>query len=158
MSELHLTVAAVIEQRGRYLVVEEMAGGRKVINQPAGHVEADETLRAAVVREMQEETAWEFIPVAISGVYLWQHPENGERFLRVVFCGHCQNHLPEQPLDDGILRTLWLSRQELEARHDLLRSPMVLRAIDDYKAGHRYPVNMFQQTDIELLAERAEVI
>lgn len=158
MSELHLTVAAVIQQRGRYLVVEELVGGRSVINQPAGHVEIGETLREAVVREMQEETAWQFVPVAISGIYLWQHPENSERFLRVVFCGHCQNHRAEQPLDDGILRTLWLTRKELEARHDQLRSPMVLRAIDDYKAGRRFPVNMFQQLDVEMLAERAQVV
>lgn len=158
MNSLHLTVAAVVERHGRYLVVEELAGGQHVINQPAGHVEPGEALRAAVVRETQEETGWHFEPSAISGIYLWQHPENGERFLRVVFCGQCSNHQPGQPLDEGILRTLWLSRQELAERGPQLRSPMVLRAIDDYKAGQRFPVNMFQQIEIEDLAEHAQVV
>ncbi len=158
MNKLHLTVAAIVERHGRYLVVEEFADGQKVINQPAGHVEPGEPLRDAVIREMQEETAWRFEPAAISGVYLWQHPQNGERFLRVVFCGNCLNHEPEQQLDEGIIRALWLSRQELEAREPQLRSPMVLRSIDDYKDGHRFPVNMFQQIEIEDLAAHAQVV
>jgi 8-oxo-dGTP pyrophosphatase MutT (NUDIX family) len=158
MSKLHLTVAAIVERHGRYLVVEELAGGQKVINQPAGHVEPGEALRTAIIRETQEETAWNFDPVAISGVYLWQHPQNGERFLRVVFCGICSNHDAEQPLDEGILRALWLSRQELEQRGPQLRSPMVLRAIDDYKDGHRFPVNMFQQIELDDLAAHAQVV
>jgi len=158
MSRLHLTVAAVIERHGRFLVVEELAGGRQVINQPAGHVEPGETLRDAVVRETQEESAWAFEPAAISGVYLWECPQKGERFLRVVFCGSCSDHDPEQALDDGILRALWLSREELEARAGQLRSPMVLRAIEDYRNGSRYPVNMFQQIDTEALAANAQVV
>jgi len=158
VNKLHLTVAAIVERHRRFLVVEEYAGGQKVINQPAGHVEPGEALRDAVIREMQEETAWLFEPAAISGVYLWQHPENGELFLRVVFCGSCKNHLAEQELDEGIIRALWLSRQELEAHGSLLRSPMVLRAIDDYKDGNRFPVNMFQQIDLEDLAAHAQVV
>lgn len=158
MSRLHLTVAAVVERHGRYLVVEELAGGREVINQPAGHVEPGESLRDAVVRETREETAFTFEPVAISGVYLWEHPQKGERFLRVVFCGHCSDHDPQQALDDGILRALWLSRQDLEERGEQLRSPMVLRAIDDFRNGSRYPVNMFQHIDTEMLAAHAQVV
>jgi ADP-ribose pyrophosphatase YjhB (NUDIX family) len=155
VNNLHLTVAALIERHGRFLVVEELAGGIEVINQPAGHVEFGESLRAAVVREMQEETAWVFDPIAISGVYLWEHPETSERFLRIVFCGSCRDHDKAQALDAGILRTLWLSRQELVARSVQLRSPMVLRAIDDYKSGNRFPVHMFQQIEVEDLASRA---
>jgi len=158
VNRLHLTVAAVIERHGRYLVVEELCGGRKVINQPAGHVEPGEALLAAAIREMQEETAWVFDPVAISGVYLWQHPEKDERFLRVAYCGSCRDHNDAQPLDDGILRALWLTRDELQARAAQLRSPMVLRAIDDYKNGTRFPVSMFQQLDTEELAAHAQIV
>ncbi len=158
LKNLHLTVAAVIERHGRYLVVEELAGGEQVINQPAGHVEPGESLLAAVVRETREETGWLFEPQAISGIYLWQHPDNGERFLRVVFCGSCRDHRAGQPLDDGILRALWLSRQELESRGAQLRSPMVLRAIDDCKAGQHFPLDMFREIEIEALTERAQVV
>ena len=111
-----------------------------------------------MIRETREETAWAFEPVAISGVYLWEHPEKAERFLRVVFCGNCSDHDADQALDDGILRALWLSRQELEERGPQLRSPMVLRAIDDFRNGSRYPVNMFQHIDTEVLAAHAQVV
>jgi 8-oxo-dGTP pyrophosphatase MutT (NUDIX family) len=155
MTDTHLTVAAVIEKKGRFLVVEELVGAREVINQPAGHVEPGETLREAVIREVLEETAWQFSPTAITGVYLWQQPVTGERFLRVTFCGNCQNHAASQPLDEGIMRTLWLSRNELVKRTVQLRSPMVLKAIDDYNADIRYPVNMFQHLELEDLAQHA---
>ncbi len=158
MNQIHLTVAAVIEKRGRYLMVEEQVDGLDVINQPAGHVESGETIRAAVIREVNEETAWQFSPAAIIGIYLWQHPLSGERFLRVAFCGSCHDHNPRQALDTGIIRTLWLDRAALKARQASLRSPMVLRAIDDYRSGVRYPVNMFQQLDIDDLASHARVI
>lgn len=158
MQKIHLTVAAVIEKHGRYLVVEELVGGREVINQPAGHVEPGEALRDAVMREMLEETAWQFTPVAIVGVYLWTHPEKDERFLRVVYSGHCHDFDSKRELDTGILRTLWLSQAELKARQDSLRSPMVLRAIADYRDGVRFPVNMFQQLDLDDLATRAAVV
>ncbi len=117
-----------------------------------------EALCAAVIRETREETAWAFAPQAISGIYLWQHPDKGERFLRVVFCGSCHDHDASQALDDGILRSLWLSRDELAGRHEHLRSPMVLRAIDDYLTGVRYPVNMFQPVSTSELAALAQVI
>jgi len=158
MQNIHLTVAAVIERNKRFLMVEENVHSRKVINQPAGHVEPGESLLAAVIRETQEETAWVFSPAAINGVYLWRQPESGERFLRVVFCGSCSNHNPEQTLDDGILRTLWLSQAELMLHRNKLRSPMVLRAIDDFRAKIRFPMNMFQQLDLEDLAARAKVV
>lgn len=158
MSNTHLTVAAIIEKRGRFLIVEELVGGRKVINQPAGHVEHGETFVAAIVREVREETAWRFLPAAINGVYLWHHPTSGERFLRVTFCGNCVDHDARLALDDGIIRTLWLTRDELESRSDALRSPMVLRVIDDYLKDIRYPLHMFQQLALEDLASHAEVV
>ncbi len=156
MSRLHLTVAAIVERHGRFLVVEELVGGSEVINQPAGHVEPGESLYQAVIREMQEETAWVFEPAAISGVYLWEHPAKAERFLRVVFCGTCRDHNAAQPLDDGILRTMWLSRDDLVEREPQLRSPMVLRAIDDFRDGVRYPVTMFRELTTADLAARAQ--
>jgi NADH pyrophosphatase NudC (nudix superfamily) len=158
MNSTHLTVAAVIEKRYRFLFVEELVGGNKVINQPAGHVEPGESLHTAVVREMLEETAWEFIPSAIIGVYLWTHPESSDRFLRVVYAGQIQNYDTTRELDEGILRTLWLSREDLLARSEQLRSPMVLRGVDDYLAGTRFPVGMFQQIEMEELASHAQKV
>ena len=158
MLHTHLTVAAIIEKRGRFLVVEEMVAGKKVINQPAGHVEHGETFLEAVVREVREETAWRFVPAAINGVYLWYHPDSGERFLRVTFCGNCIDHDARLALDDGIIRTLWLTRAELASRSEALRSPMVLRVIDDYLKDIRYPLSMFQQSDLEDLASHAQVV
>ena len=158
MQAPNLTVAAVVEQRGRFLMVEEYSAGKKVINQPAGHVEAGETLLEAVVREAREETAWKFQPKAINGVYLWKHPEKDVRFLRITFCGSVSDHDVKLPLDTGIIRTLWLSRDELLARSEQLRSPMVIRVIDDYLAGVRYPVSMFQQIELTQIAKRAKVV
>lgn len=158
MTHLHLTVAAVVERHNRFLFVEELVSGREVINQPAGHVEADESLVAAVVREMLEETAWAFTPTSIVGVYLWQHPEKDDRFLRVVFAGNLGEHDAHRPLDEGILRAVWLSREDLLKRSAQLRSPMVLQAVDDYGAGNRFPVTMFQHVDVDELAQRALVV
>lgn len=154
----HLTVAAVVEKHKRFLVVEELAGGREVINQPAGHVEPGETFHEAIVREMLEETAWHFQPSAIVGVYLWTQPDSGERFLRVTYTGKILGHDPKRQLDEGILRNLWLTRDDLLGREAQLRSPMVIRAIDDYQAGVRFPVTMFQHVDTEELADKAEVV
>jgi 8-oxo-dGTP pyrophosphatase MutT (NUDIX family) len=155
MNNLHLTVAAIIEDRNRFLMVEEMVQGELVINQPAGHVEPGETLPEAASRETREETAWQFSPEALIGLYLWQQPENGERFLRAVFTGKHFGHDQQQPLDTGIERALWLSREELERRGPQLRSPMVLRAIDDYLAGKRYPLDVVKHLGVEALLEKA---
>lgn len=147
----HVTVAAIIEQDQRFLMVEELKQGQTVYNQPAGHLDPHESLLQAVIRETREETARDFEPEYISGIYRWdQFPAGGEQrnrcFLRVAFAGSCHHHDPEQALDDGILRTLWLSRKELAAQAEKLRSPMVLRCIDDYLAGTRYPLGLI--TDI----------
>ena len=138
----HTTVAAIIERDNKFLMVEEAINGEHVFNQPAGHLDPDESLIDAVIRETQEESAWQFIPQAITGIYLWKHPDNGKSFLRVAFCGTCQNHDPEQRLDDGILHAVWKSRDELILQQDKLRSPMVINCIDDYLAGKRYPLDM----------------
>jgi len=138
----HATVAAIIERDNKFLMVEELIRGEHLFNQPAGHLDPDESLIDAVIRETQEEAAWTFIPQAVTGIYLWKQPENGETFLRVAVCGSCENHDPEQALDDGILHAVWKSREELADDKIKLRSPMVLDCIDDYLVGKRYPLDM----------------
>ena len=155
MSELlrpELTVAAVVERRGRYLVIEEMVQGRPVFNQPAGHVEPGESLVEAVVRETLEEAAWHLSPDFITGIYLFRDDATSRTYLRVVFTGSVYDHQPERDLDDGILRSLWLSREDLATRAERLRSPLVLRSIDDYLLGHRLPAD---PGGLEGLAARA---
>lgn len=137
----HVTVAAVVERSGQFLVVEEFAAEQLVYNQPAGHLDEGESLIAAAVRETREETAWSFTPEALVGIYRWRNPDSNSTYLRVCFTGDCANHDPNQRLDTGIVRAVWLSRAELSAS-GRLRSPLVLRCIDDYLAGVRYPLDL----------------
>lgn len=139
----HVTVAALIEDNeGRFLMVEEQVGGRTVLNQPAGHLEPGESLLDAVRRETLEETAWTFEPQSLIGVYRWENPANGETFLRAAFSGRATAHHGERSLDADILRTLWLTPAEIEARAPALRSPMVWRCIADYAAGRGHPLDV----------------
>jgi ADP-ribose pyrophosphatase YjhB (NUDIX family) len=142
----HITVAAVIERQGRFLLVEELSGGRSVLNQPAGHLEEGESLLAAVARETQEETGWRFAPTCLLGIYQWTSQENKVTYLRFCFTGQCLEHDSLQPLDAGIIRTWWLTRNELAERAGQHRSPLVLRCIDDYYSGKRYPLELY--TDV----------
>lgn len=139
-TRIDLTVAAVVERQGQFLLVEERVGSRLVFNQPAGHVEPGEQFLDAVVRETLEETAWKFHPEALVGVYLWDHPQQPRSFLRVTFCGRVSDHDPTRKLDSGIERAIWLTREQIAARAARLRSPMVLGCIDDYLNGQRYPL------------------
>ncbi|MEM7281896.1 MAG: NUDIX hydrolase [Pseudomonadota bacterium] len=148
-SKLHLTVAAVIERDKQFLMVEETSSGRLVYNQPAGHVEADESLLDAVVREVREETAWGFKPEFLIGVYSWRHPIKGDRIIRFTYSGHCFDHQPNQPLDQGIEQALWLSRDEIHAKEHKLRSPLVTRCLSDYLVNKRFPLDVVQDLDIE---------
>ncbi len=138
----HATVAAIVERNGHFLLVEEKCNGQIVYNQPAGHLDADESIIDAVIRETREETAWQFHPQNITGIYRWKQAEKDRTFLRVAFCGHCDDHHAQQTLDDGIIRAVWMTRDELLNEKDKLRSPMVIRCIDDYLAGHRYPLDL----------------
>jgi 8-oxo-dGTP pyrophosphatase MutT (NUDIX family) len=135
-----ITVAALAERHGRFLLVEERIARRLVFNQPAGHVERGETLLEAVARETREETAWRFTSEAFLGAYLWKHPGTGRSSLRFAFIGSVSDHDAQQPLDHGILRTHWLTRAQLLDRQARLRSPLVLRCIDDYLVGQRQPL------------------
>lgn len=148
MSNPEITVAAVTETGGRFLVVEERISRRLVINQPAGHVEPGETLLEAVVREVREETAWLFAPDELLGVYLWRHPGTGRTTKRFAFTGSVSNHQDSQPLDKGIVATHWLTHAELKGREPQLRSPLVLRCIDDYLAGRRQPLAVAAALDL----------
>lgn len=140
-------MAAIIEREGRFLVVEEESDGKQVINQPAGHLEDNESLQAAAMREVLEETAWQFAPQAITGIYRWRHPQQGiTTHLRVCFSGQAHDHDPQRTLDTGILRTHWMDRETLQT-HNHLRSPLVLRCVDDYLAGHRYPLTLCSDID-----------
>ena len=146
-----VTVAAVVERDGRFLFVEERAGGRVVLNQPAGHLEKNETFLEAVAREALEETGWTFLPEAVTGIYVWQPEHLARTFLRVAFTGRLEAHDASRPLDRGILRTRWLDRDQLVSQQARHRSPLVLRCVDDYLAGTRYPLELLSH----LLPSRA---
>ncbi|MFP5507049.1 MAG: NUDIX hydrolase [Gammaproteobacteria bacterium] len=139
---LHVTVAAITERAGRFLLVEEHVAGELRLNQPAGHLEPDENLHDAVIREALEETASRFRPQALVGLYLWRVPDSDLTYLRAAFCGDIGDPDPQRPLDAGIERAVWLSRDEILARRAAWRSPLVLRCIDDYLAGRRYPLDL----------------
>lgn len=142
-----MTVAAVTERDGRYLLVEERSQGKLVLNQPAGHLEDNESLLDAVVRETLEETTWHFQPQAIVGLYRWRHPSKGETYMRVSFSGTVNGYDETRKIDADIERALWMSIDEIRASHDRLRSPMVLRAIEDHIAGHAWPLSLI--SDVE---------
>jgi 8-oxo-dGTP pyrophosphatase MutT (NUDIX family) len=144
-----ITVAAVTETDGRFLVVEERINRRLVFNQPAGHVEQRETLLDAVIREVREETAWGFEPQQLLGVYLWRNPSSGRSTMRFAFTGRVMDHDAQQPLDRGIVRTHWLSRADLMQREPQLRSPLVLRCVEDYLGGTRMPLEPVAKLDLQ---------
>jgi len=141
-----VTVAAIIERDGRYLLVEEHTPEGLRLNNPAGHLEQGESPLQAVCREALEETARRFEPAALVGVYLsrFQRPATGEdvTYLRLAYCGSIAAPIPGRALDTGIVRTLWLTPEELRACSARHRSPLVLRCIDDHRAGRRYPLDL----------------
>ncbi len=139
----NVVVAAIIRENDRYLLVEEHADdGRIVLNQPAGHLEKDESLLDAVKREVLEETAWHFKPEGLTGVYLRPDPSNGITYLRFCFYGSIINHDTARQLDDGIIRALWMDREQILAAADRMRSPLVIKCLHDYLSGQSYPLAM----------------
>ncbi|HAU79820.1 MAG TPA: NUDIX hydrolase [Stenotrophomonas sp.] len=140
----HVTVATVVVRDGRLLLVEEAIDGRQVLNQPAGHLEPDESLAAAAMRETLEETGWTVRLSAFIGTYQWTAPD-GTPFLRFAYAAEPVSHDPDRPLDDGILRALWLTPAELKADPDRLRSPLVWQVVEDYLAGQRHPLSIVKE-------------
>ena len=140
----HLTVAAVIEQDGRFLLVEERIDGNPVLNQPAGHLENGESLLDAVIRETREETSRDFMPSGLVGVYRWSRPGDGMTYVRFCFAGQCGEPHAEYRLDEGIEATLWLSPTEIRRQGRRLRSPLVLACIEDYLAGASHPLDLIR--------------
>jgi 8-oxo-dGTP pyrophosphatase MutT (NUDIX family) len=144
---IDVTVAAIIERAGKFLMVEERAGTHLVLNQPAGHLEQGESLLAAVMRETLEETGHRFDPEHVVGFYLWHSQDAATTYLRVAFCGAVEPSADVVALDEGIVAAHWLSRPQLARRVHELRSPMVMRCIDDYLAGQRYPLDCLTYLD-----------
>lgn len=138
-----VTVASVIEQNGRFLMVEELHYGRMVINQPAGHMEFGESLLDAVKRETLEETGWRFEPTALLGIFHMQRPDEDRVYLRFTFTGNALEAVPNYQIDPDITATHWLTEAEIrDANRFTLRSHLVLKALDTYQAGIRYPLDM----------------
>ncbi len=140
-----VTVATVVSVDGRFLFVEESIRGERVLNQPAGHLEPDESLIDAAIRETAEESAWAVAVTGLVGVYQWRSPHSGRDILRFTFSAEPLRHLGAQPLDRGILRALWLSRDEVALGSWNLRTPLVLRSVDDYLAHEPLPVDAVQR-------------
>jgi 8-oxo-dGTP pyrophosphatase MutT (NUDIX family) len=139
-----VTVATVVECDGRYLLVEERTKSGLRLNQPAGHLEAAESLASAAARETVEETGWTVEPTSLIGIYRWQAGD-GATFVRFAFAASAGSHDAMRPLDDGIVRTLWLTYAELVAQKASHRSPLVLRCVDDYRAGRRVPIDLITE-------------
>jgi len=138
----HITVATIVETAGRFLMVEEDKGGRLVLNQPAGHLEPDETLRDAAIRETREETGWEVKLEGVVGVYLYTAPSNGVTYQRVCFAATPLRRDPHPELDTGIVAAHWMTREELVEQPERWRSELILRCIDDYLAGPIYDLGV----------------
>ena len=140
-----VTVATLVVRDGRLLCVEERANGQLVINQPAGHLEPDESLVEAAVRETREETGWNVRITHVVGAYQWKATETGRHYLRFAFAAEPLDEIPGAALDEGIVRTLWLTPQELQAEQARHRSPLVWRTVADYLGGNRHPLSLVAQ-------------
>ena len=145
----HLTVATIVERDGRYLLVEEIAEvGKPVFNQPSGHVERNETLEQAAIRETYEETGWDVEITGIVGMYLLHAESNDTTYFRVCFAAKPQNHHPEQSLDEGIIAAHWLTKAELQASATPPRSALVMRCIEDYETKPLLPLSRLHHEGI----------
>lgn len=140
----NVTVAAVIEREGRFLLVEEETANGLCFNQPAGHLEDGESLVAAAAREALEETAHRFRPESLVGIYQWPRPDGEVTYLRFAFAGRVEGVESGRTLDAGILRAVWMDLAEVEATAARHRSPLILRCIRDYLDGRRYPLDLIR--------------
>lgn len=138
----NVTVAAVLERDGKFLLVEEETEDGVRYNQPAGHLECREALIDAAVREAREETGYDFLPQYLVGVYSWRNEAKDVTYLRFAFGGEITGHDAARPLDDGIIAARWLTLDEVRATAAQHRSPLILRCIEDWRAGRRYPLDL----------------
>lgn len=138
----NVTVAAVLEQDGKFLLIEEETAHGLRFNQPAGHWEPGETLEAGTAREVLEESGYDFAPEHLIGIYRWPTPDGATTYLRFAYCGKILAHHPERPLDSGIVRAVWMTLDEIRATQERHRSPLILRCVEDYLAGKRYPLEL----------------
>ena len=143
----NVTVAAVVQRDGKFLLVEEETESGLAFNQPAGHLEQGEALVDAVVREALEETAYHFKPTHLVGIYNWQHPTKELTYLRFAFAGELRGWEAERKLDEGIVAARWLTLGEVKATQARHRSPLILRCIEDLLAGKRYPLDLLVHYD-----------
>jgi 8-oxo-dGTP pyrophosphatase MutT (NUDIX family) len=143
----NVTVAAIVERDGRFLLVEEETDEGVRFNQPAGHLDEGESLLAAVAREALEETAHRFVPRFLVGVYQWRRPAGDITYLRFAFGGEVTGAEAGRALDRGILRAVWLTIEEIEAQRARHRSPLVMQCIEDYLAGKRYGLELIRHYD-----------
>lgn len=143
-----VTVATVVVRDGRLLCVEERVNGHVVVNQPAGHLEPDESLLDAALRETREETGWDVRLTAFIGAYQWKVPTtdngSGRHYLRFAFAAEPVRHDPERTLDEGIVQATWMTPAELQEAQARHRSPLVWQVVADYLAGRRHPLSMLQ--------------
>ena len=143
----HITVATIVERAGKFLMVKENSGGRLVYNQPAGHVEAKESLLDAAIRETLEETAWRVNLEKLLGIYQYTSPENGITYIRHCFIAKAIEPRTERDLDEDIAEAVWVSLEDLEQRESEMRSPLVLEVIRDYLKGVSYPLSLIVVPD-----------
>jgi len=143
----NVTVAAVVERDGRFLMVEEETDDGVRFNQPAGHLDQGESLVQAAAREALEETAHRFRPDFLVGIYQWPRPVGDITYLRFAFGGELVGFDPERELDSGILQAVWMSLDELRATRERHRSPLILQCCEDYMAGRRFPLDLIRHYD-----------
>ncbi|SFW11990.1 NUDIX hydrolase [Nitrosovibrio sp. Nv17] len=141
------TVAAVVERDGKFLLVEEQTREGILLNQPAGHLEPDETILQGAVRETLEETGYAFVPQWLLGIYRWRSPADGVVYLRFAFSGRVTDHDPHRQLDTGIVRAAWFGMDEIREMSDRHRSPLVLRCIEDHLSGTHFPLDVIVHCD-----------
>lgn len=143
----NVTVAAVVERDGKFLLVEEQTSHGIRFNQPAGHLEAGESLLTAVARETLEESAYYFVPRHLTGIYRWHSDTADTTYLRFAFSGDIVGHEAARTLDEGILNAVWLTPAQIRANQAQHRSPLILRCMDDYLAGKRYSLDLLVNYD-----------
>ena len=143
----NVTVAAVVERRGKFLLIEEHTARGPLFNQPAGHLEPNESLIAGVIRETIEESAYRFVPEALLGVYRWHAPGRNIIYLRFAFAGRVTRRESGRKLDRGIIRAVWMTPAEIRAQVARHRSPLVARCVEDHLAGKRYPLELLTHYD-----------